>query len=84
LNTVAWRGQAIIRLILHSYGVNLSEAPEFFLNKKTTATPAVLPDGIPHVVMVSHNVFLSELYEELQSWGGEHLQTDCDYKNTSW
>jgi probable phosphoglycerate mutase len=84
LNTVTLRGEIFIRSILNTHGVNLSEAPEFFLNKKTTATPAVLPDGIPHVVIVSHNVFLSELYEKLQYWGKEYSLTDCDYKNTSW
>ena len=84
MNMVALRAEAIIRLILSNYGVNLSEPPEFFLEKKMTNKPTVLPDGIPHVVIVSHNVFLMELYEKLYSWGGEHVQTDCDWKNASW
>ena len=68
MDTVAARAEAIIRSIL-SYGVKLSEAPEFFLEKKRTGVPNVLPDGIPHVVIVSHNVLLMELYEKLRSWG---------------
>ncbi|KAM6493738.1 phosphoglycerate mutase-like protein [Amanita muscaria] len=82
--TVAKRAEGIIRMILSSHGVKLSEAPEFLLDKKTTTTPAILPDGIPHVVVVSHNVFLMELYEKLHSWGEDHLETRCDWKNTSW
>jgi hypothetical protein len=82
LHTVALRAEAIIRSVLE-HGINLSEAPEFFLEKKTTHTPTILPDGIPHVVIVSH-IFLIELYEKLKSWGKEYSQTRCDYKNTEW
>jgi len=84
MNMVAWRAEAIIRLILSKYGVDLSDAPEFFVEKKETLTAAVLPDGVPHVVIVSHNVFLMELYEKLHSWGREHLETDCDWRNAGW
>jgi probable phosphoglycerate mutase len=83
LDDVAQRAERIIRLIL-SKGVDLSEAPEFFLNKKTTDTPSVLPDGIPHVVIVSHNVFLGELYDKLKYWGGNYRMTACDYRNAAW
>ncbi|KIL59049.1 hypothetical protein M378DRAFT_15080 [Amanita muscaria Koide BX008] len=81
---VASRAEAIIRMILSTHGVKLSEAPEFMLDKKTTTTPAILPDGIPHVVIVSHNVFLMELYEKLKSWGNNHVQTICHWKNADW
>jgi probable phosphoglycerate mutase len=84
MNMVAARAEIIIRLILISYAVSLSEAPEFFLEKKTTDTPAVLPDGIPHIVVVGHNIFLEELYEKLQSWGGEHSATNCHWENAAW
>jgi len=84
MEMVAFRATTIILSILIGYAVNLSEAPEFFLEKKRTDTPAVLPDGIPHVVIVSHNVFLMELYEKLRSWGREHLETDSDWRNAAW
>ncbi|KAF9512112.1 hypothetical protein BS47DRAFT_1345919 [Hydnum rufescens UP504] len=77
------RGEIVIRSVLQTRGV-ISEPPEFFTNKKTTTTPAVLPDGIPHVVIVSHNVFLSELYEKLHYWGGDYKETKCDYRNAGW
>jgi probable phosphoglycerate mutase len=78
------RAEVFIRSILAKYGVTRSDAPEFLLNKKTTEKPDVLPDGIPHVVIVSHNVFLMEFYEKLKSWGGEWQITNCDYRNAEW
>ncbi|KAM6493749.1 Histidine phosphatase superfamily [Amanita muscaria] len=81
---VALRAEGIIRMILSKHGVKLSEAPEFLRDEKTTTTPAILPDGIPHVVIVSHNVFLMELYEKLYSWGEDHVETSCDWKNANW
>ncbi|KAM6493739.1 Histidine phosphatase superfamily [Amanita muscaria] len=84
LAMVGLRAERIIRTILSSHGVKLSKAPEFLLDKKTTTTPAILPDGIPHVVIVSHNVFFMELYEKLYSWGNDHVETNCHWDNASW
>lgn len=84
MEMVAFRAEAIIHFVLNKYGVSLSEAPEFVLEKKKTDTPAVLPDGVPHVVIVSHNVFLMELYEKLYSWGGRHNETNCNWRNAEW
>lgn len=84
METVALRAEFIIRRVLTADAVKLSEPPGFFLEKKTADTPAVLPDGIPHVVIVSHNVFLMELYDKLYSWGKEHLETECDWRNADW
>ncbi|KAM6494453.1 Histidine phosphatase superfamily [Amanita muscaria] len=81
---VASRAEAIIRMILSSHGTKSEKIDEVMLDKKTTTTPAILPDGIPHVVIVSHNVFLVELYEKLKSWGHDHVETTCDWKNASW
>jgi probable phosphoglycerate mutase len=83
MEMVARRAESIIYRALAD-AVKLSEPPEFFLEKKTIDTPDVLPDGIPHVVIVSHNVFLMELYEKLYSWGREHSETECDWKNADW
>jgi hypothetical protein len=83
-NMVALRAENLIRLILLKYAVDLSEAPEFFLEKKTTDTPAVLPDGIPHVVIVSHNVFFMELYEKIKYWRKGHRETDSHWRNAEW
>lgn len=84
LNGVAHRAGLAIREFLIRYGVNLSSPPELFTRKETTGSPAVLPDGIPHVVIVSHNLFLVELYEKLHTWGKEHQLTNCDYSNAGW
>jgi len=84
MNMVAMRAEAITRMILREYAIELSEIPEFFLKKKTTDTPAVLPDGVPHVVIVSHNGFLMEFYDKLYSWGREHLSTKSEWGNAHW
>jgi hypothetical protein len=81
---VASRAESATRWILNNYAVKLSEPPQFFLEKKTTDTPAVLPDGIPHVVIVSHNIFLMELYEKLISWQSKYLETKCHWENADW
>ena len=84
MEMVASRAEKVIRLILTKYAVNRSEPPEFFLKKKTTDTPTDLPDGIPHVLIVSHNVFFMELYEKMFSWGSSHSETACHWNNTDW
>ncbi|KAA1469820.1 phosphoglycerate mutase-like protein [Dentipellis sp. KUC8613] len=46
-----------------------------------------IPEGIPHVVIVSHNLFLCEFYELLFNWdnaSGKHITTRADYRNTEW
>ena len=84
MDIVACRAEKVIRSILSKYAVNRSERPEFFLKEKTTDTPTDLPGGIPHVVIVSHNVFFMELYEKMFSWGSRHSETNCHWNNTDW
>jgi len=84
MEMVAFRAEKVIRSIFSKYAVNRSEFPEFFLEKKTTDTPTDLPDGIPHVVVVSHNVFFMELYEKMASWRSVHSETNCHWNNTDW
>lgn len=84
LEHVAQRAEIAILQTLFQYGVNLPEPPELLIKKEATTTPADLPDGIPHVVIVSHNIFLSELYEKLHYWQEEYRETNCNYRNASW
>jgi broad specificity phosphatase PhoE len=84
LEGVALRAETAVRQILSRYGTTVFESAEQFTKKVTSLTPALLPDGIPHVVIVSHNIFLIELYEKLQYWGREYRISDCEYKNTDW
>jgi len=83
-NDVAMRAKASLIMLLHEYGKELDEPPREFVEKTVIDSPNILPEGIPHVVVVSHNVFLSELYETMFNWGHDHRMTTCDYRNTQW
>jgi broad specificity phosphatase PhoE len=78
------RVQRLVSSVLQYLSVKLSGPPEFFLERKNTTDPTDLPDGVPHVVVVSHNHFLVELYETMHSWRKQHRRTSCDYRNAAW
>jgi broad specificity phosphatase PhoE len=84
LNAVAERGAKAITGLINGFGVDLSEPPEFFRTKERFKSPMELPAGIPHVVIVSHNVFLCELYDKLKNWGETYGMSSVDYRNTGW
>lgn len=48
--------------------------------------PDDIPEDIPHIVVVSHNIFLCEFYELLLNWDPSkpHKTTRTDYANTEW
>ncbi|OBZ62663.1 hypothetical protein A0H81_15021 [Grifola frondosa] len=47
--------------------------------------PDTLPPGVPHVGIVSHNLFLTELVEALLSWHSEsHADTSVQFQSGSW
>ena len=81
---VAERATSSLLLLLHRYGKELDEPPKEFVDKKVIDSPNDLPEGIPHVVVVSHNIFLTELYEAMYNWGRSHRMTTCDYRNVDW
>jgi probable phosphoglycerate mutase len=83
-NDVAMRAMFGLLRLLHKYGKELDEPPREFVDMTVIDSPSVLPEGIPHVVVVSHNIFLSELYESMFSWAENHRMTTCDYRNAQW
>jgi Fructose-2,6-bisphosphatase len=71
--------------ILGRFGVCLSEDPTSRTHSGEEITAETLPEGIPHVVVVSHNVFLTELYEGLLCWNKDHHQmTNVHWSNATW
>jgi broad specificity phosphatase PhoE len=84
LNDVAFRASLSLTVLLRKYGKEMDEPPREFLDKTVIDSPNVLPEGIPHVVVVSHNLFLIELYEAMFSWNGPYRITTCDYRNMDW
>jgi broad specificity phosphatase PhoE len=83
-NDVAERAKVSLVRLLTIHGVDLEEPPKEFVDKVTIDSPNILPEGIPHVVLVSHNVFLSELYETMLGWNTYYRMTDIDYSNADW
>ncbi|KAF8588158.1 phosphoglycerate mutase-like protein [Ramaria rubella] len=86
LDDLVTRGIWQIISILMNDGVQLT-TPLHELSPQYTPTRKVdeLPDGIPHIVVVSHNIFLCELWEALQSWNKTtHQASEADYSNAQW
>jgi len=84
-NLVALRARGSLIALLLKYGKELDEPPKEFVDKTVINSPNVLPEGIPHVVVVSHNIFLSELYESMFGWNSDHHRmTTCHYSNADW
>lgn len=84
LEQVSARAKASLVTLLAKYGKELDEPPKEFLDKVVIDSPNVLPEGIPHVVVVSHNGFLSEFYDSMYGWNKAHRVTTCEYNNVDW
>ena len=85
-NDVARRARISLIALLLKYGKELEEPPKEFLDKMVidVDSPNILPEGIPHVVVVSHKVFMIELYESMFRWNGPQHTTTCEYDNAEW
>jgi probable phosphoglycerate mutase len=72
--------------ILGRFGVCLPEISKAIRDVSTgwCDDPKILPDGIPHVVVVSHNTFMNELHEELMFWNKSHDPTSYSWHNAHW
>ncbi|KAF8525499.1 phosphoglycerate mutase-like protein, partial [Hysterangium stoloniferum] len=86
-NDVVSRAVLMLQLAVLVLGRELPSPPPELLDKgPRERQPAdQLPDGVPHIVFVSHNILLVELYEALLSWEAEkHRYLWVDYHNTEW
>lgn len=83
-NDVADRAALGLKMLLLKHGKDLDEPPTAFVDKMKADLPDTLPNDIPHVVVVSHNIFLSELYERMLGWNTSYRMTTCNYSNTAW
>jgi len=75
-NAVAFRAKQGLIMLLKNYGKDLDAPPKDFLDKFVIDSPNILPEGIPHVVIVSHNIFLAELYEAMFRWNSTTVMVD--------
>lgn len=78
------RAKWVINTLMTRHGLAKEEPfPEELTSQ--TCEASQVPDGIPHVVLVSHNIFLTELYEVLRDWNiGEHRWTGYSLRNAEW
>jgi broad specificity phosphatase PhoE len=85
LNDVSRRAERFVREVVLRHGKELEASLESLKDGLGPVIAKSLPNGIPHVVIVAHNIFLVELFESLLSQGSvDHVTTDCHYENISW
>lgn len=84
LNQVSSRAKQSLVKLLAQYGKELDNPPKEFIDRVKIDSPNVLPEGIPHVVVVSHNAFLSEFYDSMYKWNKDCGMTNCRYDNADW
>ncbi|TDL27005.1 phosphoglycerate mutase-like protein [Rickenella mellea] len=80
LEDVAARAETFFREYIVKHAIQMDEEPDL----KAIRYTKKLPVGIPHVVLVSHNVFLTELYEVLFEWNSKtHTWTNFLLRNAA-
>lgn len=83
LNDVAFRGTIFSHTLPLKHGAIVQHSPTDNLPERCNAED--LLDGIPHIVLVSHNIFLCELYDTLVSWNQkDRIETTDSYRNAGW
>lgn len=87
LDEVARRVELMVSLLVR-HAVRLREPPIEFVDKTRSQDVERLPEGVPHVVLASHNVYLLEFYEFMMAGFDlevEHRWTkSLHYRNTDW
>ncbi|KAF9499337.1 hypothetical protein BDN71DRAFT_1586787 [Pleurotus eryngii] len=79
----ARRAQLALLHLIFDHGVQLVSPPEQ-ASDDSHSWDGTLIDGIPHLVVVGHNLFLSELFESLKCWeAATHVETMV-YRNAGW
>ena len=85
LDEVTSRGISAILEIMNTHGVELSTPPKEMTMQLSQFSGQQLVDGLPHIVIVSHNIFMCELYEGIKSWNKpKHEEGYTKYANTCW
>jgi hypothetical protein len=84
---VARRGRQFVeKEILGRWTIPLARSLDSFSDMRRTRTTEMPQEleGIPHIVIVSHNVFLNELYEGMECWNEGLVDTRAEWANTGW
>ncbi|KAK0455267.1 histidine phosphatase superfamily [Desarmillaria tabescens] len=80
LESVAERAQHALLQYLRSYGASFASMPD------VPNDSADLIDGVPHAVVVSHNILLTEFYEAMLFFNepSKRYITPVHFRNASW
>ncbi|PBK92132.1 PGAM-domain-containing protein [Armillaria gallica] len=80
LDTVSFRAKMALRSYLRSYGASFASMPDVPVDS------ADLIDGVPHVVVVSHNIFLTEFYEAMLFFNdpSQRYNTPVRWRTAGW
>jgi broad specificity phosphatase PhoE len=85
LDDVSSRARLSLTMLLTKYGKELDDRPKEFLDKNKIDSPNDLPQDLPHIVLVSHKVFLVELYNSMVGWNADYpCEKTWDYGNVDW
>ncbi|KAF4567595.1 hypothetical protein EYR40_006596 [Pleurotus pulmonarius] len=84
-NDVAHRAQLALLHLIFDHGVALPAEPLQASPNHRPVWDGSLIDGVPHIVVVSHNLFLCELVESMACWEAlVHREGDTHYDNAEW
>ncbi len=80
LDTVSFRAKMALHSYLRSYGASFASMPDVPVDS------ADLIDGVPHVVVVSHNIFLTEFYEAMLFFNdpSQRYNTPVRWRTAGW
>ncbi|PBK70087.1 PGAM-domain-containing protein [Armillaria solidipes] len=80
LDRVSSRAKMALRSYLRSYGASFASMPDVSVDL------ADLIDGVPHVVVVSHNIFLIEFYEAMLFFNNpsQRYNTPVQWRTAGW
>jgi broad specificity phosphatase PhoE len=85
LSDVARRGRRFVeKEILGRFAVPLARSLDSFLDMKRDSDVNNLPEGIPHIVVVSHDTFLKELYRGIRCWNKKGDCLRVRWHNAGW
>ncbi|KAK0441283.1 hypothetical protein EV421DRAFT_1736752 [Armillaria borealis] len=80
LDRVSSRAEMALCSYLRSYGASFASMPDVPVDS------ADLIDGVPHVVVVSHNIFLTEFYEAMLFFNNpsQRYNTPVQWRTAGW
>jgi hypothetical protein len=84
---VARRGRQFVeKEILGRCAIPLARSLESFADIKRTFSVKMSPElgDIPHMVIVSHNAFLTEMYEGIRCWNEDRPDSGVEWQNADW